>query len=141
MRVFTFYTSTGMRDAERVQSQDALLSPVHKFLPFQIQRDHLAGTYVTEINMYDCDGNLYATEILDAMHGAEDLITDWENGPNPAFSFNTFNDGGGTRRLQGLSVGTVSRTGNGDSRNVGRNVGAVRSIPDTADGPSVSLWR
>ena len=46
-----------MRDAESVNAQDALLCPTHKFLPFQIQRSHVADTYIQEAKMYDCDEN------------------------------------------------------------------------------------
>ena len=75
MKVLPFYTSTGMRDAERVNSQDALLCPVWKFLPFQIQRSHLTGSYIQEAALVDCNGT--EIDVLDRFFGSELLLTGW----------------------------------------------------------------
>ena len=93
MKVLQFYTATGMRDAEKVGSWDALLTPNWKFLPFQIQRSHLADTYLTAATIVDCSGTDW--DVFGAFRGAEDLVTDWENGPHPTYSFTTFADSGG----------------------------------------------
>jgi hypothetical protein len=93
MKVLPFYTSTGMRDAEKVGSQDALLCPRHKLLPFQIQREHSADTFIDEIKLVDCSGN--ETDILDYIYPSADLVNDWENGPSPTYNFNVFNDSSG----------------------------------------------
>lgn len=93
MKIFPFYTSTAMRDAERVSSQDALLCPVWHVLPFQIQRDHLADTYLTEVKLVDCDAN--ETDIFNYFHGSEDLLTGWTNFGAP-FDFDTFISTGST---------------------------------------------
>jgi hypothetical protein len=93
MKVIPFYTSTGMRDAERVTSQDALLCPTYKLLPFQIQRDHLAGTYTSEVKLVDCNGA--ETDISSYFLGSEALITSWTNYANP-IDFDTFASSGTT---------------------------------------------
>lgn len=93
MKIMPFYTSTGMRDAESVNSQDALLCPTHKMLPFQIQRVHSSVNYITEAKIVDCDGAEW--DILGAFLGAKDVVTDWENGPHPTYSFTTFSDASG----------------------------------------------
>ena len=81
MKILPFYTSTAMRDAERVSTWDALLCPVYKFLPFQIQREHLSGTYVTEVTLVDCNAN--ETDVFDYFFGSEMLLTGWvSNGLN-----------------------------------------------------------
>ena len=56
MKILPFYTSTGMRDAERVNSHDALLCPDYKFLPFQIQRAAYQSTGLTTAVLVDCAG-------------------------------------------------------------------------------------
>ena len=56
MKILPFYTSTGQRDAERVTSWDARLCPRQNLLPFQIQRDHVADTYLETLVLVDCDG-------------------------------------------------------------------------------------
>ena len=75
MKVLQFYTSTGMRDAEKVGAQDGLRCPIHKFLPFQIQRPHLTSTYAQDIQLVDCDAN--ETDVLDYFFGSELLLTGW----------------------------------------------------------------
>jgi len=92
MKVLPFYVSTGMRDAERINSQDALLCPVWKFLPFQIQRLHSAADFPESVTLIDCDGN--QTNVLPYFVNAVDLIDDWENGPSPIFDYTTFVDDG-----------------------------------------------
>jgi len=82
-----------MRDAEKVNSQDALLCPRHKFLPFQIQTAHSSGNHPDTIQLIDCNGA--AENVFSYFLGDEQLVTDWENGPHPAYSFTTFNDSGG----------------------------------------------
>lgn len=89
MKILQFYTSTGQRDAERVNSQWALLSPVWKFLPFQIQRDHLADTYVQSVTLTDCDDN--DTDVSGYFLSSEELVSDWDNG-SAGNGFNTFVD-------------------------------------------------
>jgi len=89
MTVLPFYTSTGQRDAERVWSQDALLSPIQNFLPWQIQRDHLASTYLESIVMVDCDAA--ETDVLDYFRDSENLVGDWDNG-SLGDGFDTFDD-------------------------------------------------
>jgi len=74
MKVLPFYTATGMRDAERVNSQDALLCPTWKFLPFQIQRDHLADTYINEAVLVDCSAT--ETNVLPYFISS-DVATSW----------------------------------------------------------------
>lgn len=97
MKILQFYTSTAQRDAERVNSQWALLSPTWKFLPFQIQRAHLADTYVESVFMYDCDYNIVEISegnpinFLDYFLSDEELINDWDNGSG-GNGFNTFAD-------------------------------------------------
>ena len=91
MTVLPFYTSTGMRDAERVWSQDALLCPIHKFLPWQIQRDHLADTYLTEIKLVDCDAA--ETDVFDYFISSESVLTGWTNGAG-GFAFDAFASSG-----------------------------------------------
>ena len=83
MKILAFYTSTAQRDAERVGSQWALLNPTHKFLPFQIQRDHLAGTYVDSVTLTDCDDN--DTDVTDYFFGAEMVLTGWTSAGLNAF--------------------------------------------------------
>ena len=56
MKILPFYTSTGMQDSNRVGSQDALLCPVWRLPPFQIQRSHLTSTYIQEAAIVDCAG-------------------------------------------------------------------------------------
>lgn len=56
MKILPFYTSTGQRDAERVNSWSGLLCPDYKLLPFQIQRDALSSTGLTSAVLVDCDG-------------------------------------------------------------------------------------
>jgi len=93
MTVLPFYTSTGMRDAERVSSQDALLCPVHKFLPWQIQRSHLADTYLDEITLVDCDDN--ETDVLDYFSASDGLVSGWTNGGViPGEGYSTFTPSG-----------------------------------------------
>lgn len=103
MKVLPFYTSTAMRDAERVNSHDALLCPVHKVLPFQIQRDHLTSTYLTEIKLVDCDAN--ETDIFDYFFTGANLITGWTNAP-AAFDYDTFNSSG-TTILTAIEAGSA----------------------------------
>jgi len=88
MKVLPFYTSTGMRDAERVTSQDALLCPTYKFLPFQIQREHSTDdTLLNSVKLVDCDGN--ETAIFDHFLGEHSLLTGWTNLGSP-FDYETF---------------------------------------------------
>jgi len=56
MKVLPFYTSTAQRDAEKVNSQDALLCPTYKLLPFQIQRLASGSTGLTSALLVDCNG-------------------------------------------------------------------------------------
>ena len=56
MKVLQFYTSTGARDAERVNSWNALLCPDWRVLPWQIQRPHLNSTGLTSALLVDCNG-------------------------------------------------------------------------------------
>ena len=82
MKVLPFYTSTGQRDAEKVGSQDALLCPRHKLLPFQIQREHSNSSYITSVKLVDCAGD--EKEMLEAFYGSETgFITNWTNGIAP----------------------------------------------------------
>ena len=80
MKVLPFYTSTGQRDAERVNSQDALLCPTHKCLPWQIQRSHLTSTYINEVTLIDCDGN--ETDVYDYFYDPI-AFTGLTNSPSP----------------------------------------------------------
>ena len=57
MKVLPFFTSTGMRDAERVSSWCPILCPDYKLLPFQVQRPHLNSTGFSSLVLVDCDGN------------------------------------------------------------------------------------
>lgn len=93
MKILPFYTSTGQRDAERVSSQDALLCPRFKLLPWQIQRDHLADTYLTSLDIVDCDGN--ETDIFDNVFGNEHLVKSWTNAAAPN-AYNTLDTSGST---------------------------------------------
>lgn len=52
---FTFYTSTGRQDANRIDSPYARLCPRHSLLPFQIERNHNTSP-VSAVNLVDCDG-------------------------------------------------------------------------------------
>ena len=87
MKILPFYTSTAQRDAERVSSRDALLCPRHKLLPWQIQRDHLATTYLSSLALVDCDGS--ETDIFDYVFSARSILTSWTNGAG-ALGYNTF---------------------------------------------------
>ena len=94
MKVLPFYTSTGMRDAERVTSQDALLCPTYKFLPFQIQRTHSTDdTFLSTVKIVDCDGA--ETDVFDYFLGSQDLLTGWSNFVAP-FDYETFDTSGST---------------------------------------------
>jgi hypothetical protein len=62
MKALQFYTATGMRDAERVNSWSGLLCPDWRVLPFQIQRPATMPTGLTEALLVDCAGN--TTNIL-----------------------------------------------------------------------------
>jgi len=93
MKILPFYTATAMRDAERVNNYDALLCPPYKALPFQIQREHEADTYLTSISIFDCDDN--ETDVFNHFLGEKFLITSWTNGAGP-FDFETFDDSGTT---------------------------------------------
>ncbi len=104
MKVLPFYTSTGQRDDERVASQDALLCPVYKFLPFQIQRDHLADTYVESVTLTDCDDN--DTDVTGYFQSSEALITGWTNAAGP-FDFETL-DTSGTTILTAIESGAAT---------------------------------
>ena len=77
MKVLPFYTATGMRDAERVSSWEGLLSPDYKLLPFQIQRPHVANTYLSSLALVDCDGA--ETDIFDDLYSTRKLLTGWTN--------------------------------------------------------------
>ena len=84
MTVLPLFTSTGMRDAERVGSVTALLCPRQKLLPWQIQRSTLAASFLTELNLVDCDGN--ETNIFNDVFSGQTLLTGWTNS-----GYNVFN--------------------------------------------------
>ena len=77
MKILPFYTATGMRDAERVSSWEGLLCPRHKLLPFQIQRPHVANTYLSSLALVDCDGA--ETDIFDDLYSTRMLFKFWFN--------------------------------------------------------------
>jgi len=95
-----------MRDAEKVNSQDAILCPRQSFLPFQIQRDHVADTYISAAKLVDCSSN--ETDILSYFLNESDLIDDWENGPHPAYSFTTFVDDGAGNILTAIESSSAT---------------------------------
>ena len=73
MKVLPFYTSTGQRDAERVNSQDALLCPTWKILPFQIQRPAYSSTGLRSAFLVDCNAattNVFADLTLETIERA-----------------------------------------------------------------------
>lgn len=88
MKVLQFYTSTGARDAERVSSQDALLCPRHKLLPFQLQREHLASTYISSVTAVNCEG--VEDDITEYFYSTKKIITGWTNGSGQG-GYVTFN--------------------------------------------------
>lgn len=73
MKALQFYTATGMRDSERVDSQHGILSPNWKLPPFQIQRPAMSATGLTSLSLVDCDGN--STSILADGTFDIDLVT------------------------------------------------------------------
>ena len=88
MKILPFYTSTAQRDAERVSSRDALLCPQQSFLPWQIERDHVASQWVDSIVLVDCDGNetdVYAPTTGGYLSSSFSVLTGWTND-----SYNTF---------------------------------------------------
>ncbi|MCK5613826.1 hypothetical protein KAR91_68815 [Candidatus Pacearchaeota archaeon] len=62
MKALQFYTSTAMRDAERVNAWSGLLCPNWRVWPFQIQRPALSSTGLTSAFLIDCNDD--ATNIF-----------------------------------------------------------------------------
>ena len=81
----TFFTSTGQRDRDRINSSYAVNCPRFQLPPFQIRRSHIADQAVQYIRLKNEDGTT-AQDITDYFNNGNDVVT----GNYIANTYNTF---------------------------------------------------